>query len=58
MHDFCFLAEYIHCLHWNVDWWRLHILYVKLCGAKHLVSEQPLFIKAENFLVGAIFSFI
>ncbi|XP_035749772.1 UDP-N-acetylglucosamine/UDP-glucose/GDP-mannose transporter isoform X4 [Egretta garzetta] len=28
--------EYIHCLHWNVDWWRLHILHVKLHWAKYL----------------------
>ncbi|XP_032942014.1 UDP-N-acetylglucosamine/UDP-glucose/GDP-mannose transporter isoform X3 [Catharus ustulatus] len=30
--------EYIHCLHWNVDWWRLHILHVELCRAKYLMD--------------------
>ncbi|XP_054143015.1 UDP-N-acetylglucosamine/UDP-glucose/GDP-mannose transporter isoform X3 [Melozone crissalis] len=30
--------EYIHCLHRNVDWWRLHILHVKLCRAKYLAT--------------------
>lgn len=36
---FVSFSEYIHCLHWNVDWWRLHILHVELCRAKYLVSE-------------------
>lgn len=33
-----FSAECIHCLHWNVSWWRLHFLCVKLCRVKYLVS--------------------
>ncbi|XP_032163064.1 UDP-N-acetylglucosamine/UDP-glucose/GDP-mannose transporter isoform X4 [Mustela erminea] len=28
--------ECIHCLHWNVSWWRLYFLYVKLCRVKYL----------------------
>ncbi|XP_065512110.1 nucleotide sugar transporter SLC35D2 isoform X1 [Caloenas nicobarica] len=38
---FChILSEYIHCLHWNVDWWRLHILHVKLHRAKYLYGRR------------------
>lgn len=33
-----FSAECIHCLHWDVSWWRLHFLCVKLCRVKYLVS--------------------
>ncbi|KAM8984106.1 nucleotide sugar transporter SLC35D2 isoform 2-T2 [Ara ararauna] len=32
--------EYINCLHWNVDWWRLHILHVKLHRAKYLYGRR------------------
>ncbi|KAM9083531.1 nucleotide sugar transporter SLC35D2 isoform 2-T5 [Megaptera novaeangliae] len=28
--------ECIHCLHWNVSWWRLHFLCIKLCRVKYL----------------------
>ncbi|XP_026374481.1 UDP-N-acetylglucosamine/UDP-glucose/GDP-mannose transporter isoform X2 [Ursus maritimus] len=28
--------ECIHCLHWDVSWWRLHFLCVKLCRVKYL----------------------
>uniref|UniRef100_A0ABI7WQD7 Solute carrier family 35 member D2 n=1 Tax=Felis catus TaxID=9685 RepID=A0ABI7WQD7_FELCA len=44
-------SECIHCLHWDVSWWRLHFLCVKLCRVKYLHgrgleilvfnSEQP-----------------
>ncbi|XP_076217860.1 nucleotide sugar transporter SLC35D2 isoform X1 [Aptenodytes patagonicus] len=32
--------EYIRCLHRNVDWWRLHILRVKLYRAKYLYGRR------------------
>ncbi|XP_037653555.1 UDP-N-acetylglucosamine/UDP-glucose/GDP-mannose transporter isoform X2 [Choloepus didactylus] len=28
--------ECVCCLHWDVSWWRLHFLCVKLCRVKHL----------------------
>ncbi|XP_008578749.1 PREDICTED: UDP-N-acetylglucosamine/UDP-glucose/GDP-mannose transporter isoform X2 [Galeopterus variegatus] len=28
--------ECVCCLHWDVSWWRLHFLRVKLCRVKHL----------------------
>ncbi|XP_077004836.1 nucleotide sugar transporter SLC35D2 isoform X2 [Tamandua tetradactyla] len=28
--------ECIHCLHWDVNWWRLHFLCVELCRVKYL----------------------
>ncbi|XP_074851213.1 nucleotide sugar transporter SLC35D2 isoform X3 [Carettochelys insculpta] len=32
--------EYIHRLHWNVGWWRLHILYIKLYRPKYLHGRR------------------
>lgn len=34
-----FFAECIGCLHWDVGWWRLHFLALKLYRVKYLVSE-------------------
>lgn len=37
---FVFFSEYIHRLHRNVNWWRLHILCVELYRPKYLYGRR------------------